>query len=37
MEFGDFEPLSEDEIRAGVADLEEEYEVKTPSPAREGY
>ena len=25
-EFGDFEPLSEDEIRAGVADLEEEYE-----------
>ena len=25
-EFGDFEALSEDEIRAGVADLEEEYE-----------
>ena len=25
-EFDDFEPLSEDEIRAGIADLEEEYE-----------
>ena len=25
-EFGDLEPLSEDEIRAGIADLEEEYE-----------
>ena len=25
-EFGELEPLSEDEIRAGIADLEEEYE-----------